>query len=261
MVIPKLNSWISNPEQLNQNTLFELRQLVERFPYFEIARILFLKNLCLLKDDSFHEELEKSISFISNRKKLFFFLEANSYIQEIERKAKTYELDEKEAIVKDRTLSLIDDFLSNESSEEIPPKQSEYEYSTDYLAFLDNSEKAKENKEKEETLSQEDVDNQNRSLDLINNFINSSDEEPSEEIKSGNIETKDLPSETTQKAESEADESCFTETLARIYIKQHRYSKAIEIIKKLSLKYPKKNVYFADQITFLEKLIINAKTK
>ena len=47
----------------------------------------------------------------------------------------------------------------------------------------------------------------------------------------------------------------------KIYIKQHRYDKALEIIKKLSLNYPKKNAYFADQIRFLEKLIINAKSK
>ena len=49
----------------------------------------------------------------------------------------------------------------------------------------------------------------------------------------------------------------FTETLAHIYIKQGKYSKAIEIIRRLSLNYPKKNRYFADQIRFLEKLIIN----
>jgi thioredoxin-like negative regulator of GroEL len=61
--------------------------------------------------------------------------------------------------------------------------------------------------------------------------------------------------------ETEQDDSCFTETLAKIYIKQRRYDKALEIIKKLSLNYPKKNAYFADQIRFLEKLIINAKSK
>ena len=64
-----------------------------------------------------------------------------------------------------------------------------------------------------------------------------------------------------QMKEEEEDDSCFTETLAKIYVKQQRYSKALEIIKKLSLKYPKKNAYFADQIRFLEKLIINAKSK
>ena len=55
------------------------------------------------------------------------------------------------------------------------------------------------------------------------------------------------------------DDSYFTETLARIYVKQKRYDKALQIIKNLSLKYPEKNIYFADQIRFLEKLIINTK--
>ena len=60
-----------------------------------------------------------------------------------------------------------------------------------------------------------------------------------------------------EKSEEEPSEGYFTETLARIYIKQGRYSKALEIIRRLSLQYPKKNAYFADQIRFLEKLIIN----
>ena len=57
------------------------------------------------------------------------------------------------------------------------------------------------------------------------------------------------------------EDGYFTETLAKIYIKQHRYAKALEIIRRLSLKYPKKNAYFADQIRFLEKLIINSTNK
>ena len=61
--------------------------------------------------------------------------------------------------------------------------------------------------------------------------------------------------------DADIDDSYFTETLAKIYIKQQRYAKALEIIKKLSLKYPKKSTYFADQIKYLENLIINAKSK
>ena len=57
------------------------------------------------------------------------------------------------------------------------------------------------------------------------------------------------------------EEEYFTETLARIYIKQGRYSKALEIIRRLSLQVPKKNAYFADQIRFLEKVIINNNKK
>ncbi len=46
-----------------------------------------------------------------------------------------------------------------------------------------------------------------------------------------------------------------TETLARIYIKQKNYQKAIEIYQKLSLNIPEKKGYFASQIHFLEELI------
>lgn len=51
------------------------------------------------------------------------------------------------------------------------------------------------------------------------------------------------------------EESFFTETLAEIFMKQHRYDKALEIIRSLYLNFPNKSIYFADQIRYLEKLI------
>lgn len=48
-----------------------------------------------------------------------------------------------------------------------------------------------------------------------------------------------------------------SESLARIFIKQGRYERAFEIITNLSLNYPEKSVYFADQLRFLQKLMIN----
>lgn len=53
------------------------------------------------------------------------------------------------------------------------------------------------------------------------------------------------------------DDSLLSESLAKIFIKQRRYAKAFEIISNLSLKYPEKSIYFADQLRFLQKLIIN----
>ena len=91
---------------------------------------------------------------------------------------------------------------------------------------------------------------------LIDEFLNN---------EKGKIVLKDETKEPLQKpkvmGENDADNEFFTETLAQIYIKQGKFEQAIEIIKRLSLKYPKKNRYFADQIRFMEKIIINNKNK
>ena len=92
--------------------------------------------------------------------------------------------------------------------------------------------------------------------DLIDSFLENSEEQP---LIASVVEEEE---ESSDKIEEETeDESYFTETLAKIYVKQQRYSKALEIITRLNLKYPEKNAYFADQIRFLEKLIINTKQK
>ncbi len=52
-----------------------------------------------------------------------------------------------------------------------------------------------------------------------------------------------------------------SESLAKIYIKQGRYERAYEIISDLNLKNPQKSIYFADQLRFLEKLMLIAKAR
>jgi hypothetical protein len=49
-------------------------------------------------------------------------------------------------------------------------------------------------------------------------------------------------------------EALMTETLARIYVEQKNYSKAIQSYKILSLKYPEKSGFFANQIKAVEQL-------
>ena len=60
---------------------------------------------------------------------------------------------------------------------------------------------------------------------------------------------------------SQTDDSMLSESLAKMYIAQHKYSQALEIIQRLSLNYPEKSIYFADQIRFLTKLVLNETLK
>ena len=55
-----------------------------------------------------------------------------------------------------------------------------------------------------------------------------------------------------------AADTSLSESLAKIYIRRRRYDKAFEIIHSLSLNNPKKSVYFADQLRFLRKLMLNS---
>ena len=41
-----------HPERLGKDTLYELRSLLARYPYYQPARLLLLKNLYLLHDPS-----------------------------------------------------------------------------------------------------------------------------------------------------------------------------------------------------------------
>lgn len=257
MTLANLQEWIQHPDMLNKETLYELRTLLARYPYFQSLRLLYLKNLYLLHDITFGAELRKAALYVADRRVLFYVIEGDKYVLHNSKKKKDLadELENEPGL--DRTLTLIDSFLSS-IPEETLKQHTDFDYATDYTLYL-----LEEEEDVLQPIEELEVETPRlRRHELIDDFIEMSNVNSSSlRLTPLDKEENDVELPMLDASQDEDDESCFTETLAKIYIKQQRYSKALEIIEKLSLKYPKKNAYFADQIRFLEKLIINAKSK
>lgn len=254
MIQQRLLEWIRHPELLDKESLHALREILARYPYFQTARLLYLKNLFLIQDPDFKKELRKSALYVADLSMLFYYIEGERFAikkhPSAERKERVPDTD--------RTLDLIDRFLSDMPDcpdEDKLPVQADV--NVDYTSIL----------MEEDTSVPGDVPPL-KGQELIDNFIErdkgggkSMDVVIQSDSQQDHVEDVRPEEETDETEEEDSDERYFTETLAKIYVKQKRYDKALEIIKKLNLKYPKKNTYFADQIRFLEKLIINAKSK
>jgi tetratricopeptide (TPR) repeat protein len=248
---------IEHPERMDRDTLYELRSLLALYPYFQTARLLMLQNLYLLHDPSFDQELRQAAIYITDRKVLFQMIEAAHYQLKVQNTQPEL-VDRLDADDRDsRTLSLIDDFLDSlpkdESQQEKKGKRkpTPADAAVDYVAYLLESES---DEDREQAAEVPQLIGQS----LIDSFINN---DKGKIVLNENPTLKpDLDADTVDR-QKEGEEGYFTETLARIYIKQGNYSKALEIIRQLSLDNPKKNAYFADQMRFLEKLIINSNKK
>lgn len=232
---------IQHPEQLNRDTLYELRNLLAQHPYYQTARLLMLQNLYLLHDPTFNEELRRSAIYISDRKKLFNLVEGGADATSLSSETSV------SAASSAVTADLIEDFLQTIPQETVQEQPSQRkptaaDAAVDYVAYLLETEDKAAHSEVPET----------RTDDIIDNFL--TQDKGKLQLASDASVAEPLPEEPEQTTEF------FTETLAKIYIRQGRYEKALEIIRQLNLNYPKKSAYFADQIRFLEKLIINNNT-
>ena len=229
--------YISYPECMNRDTLYELRLLVRKYPYFDVARLLMLKNLYLLHDIDFGKEMRKAAIYLKSRWPIFELMAGYGTSNVMERAP--------EDIPVDRTMALIDAFLETLPADSFS-LEAEGAAAVDYVsAYL---------KDKSATT---EVIPELRGQSLIDEFLSGDNERITLDLR-GDSDAAAMNVEPLQE-EVPVETSFFTETLANIYIKQGKYEKALEIIKRLCLEYPNKNRYFADQIRFLEKIIKHIK--
>lgn len=250
-----LTELINNPHLLDKQTLLELRELVAQYPYYQPARLLMLKNLYILHDTSFDDELRRASLYVPDRRKLFELVEAKHY----DLKAEQQETEGK--MNASRTSSLIDKFLDSipEDHTEQKHKPLPWYVSNDYMQLL---------ADEEPLIPLPSESAQSRHDSIIEGFLNQGGkvvlpEITAEEEKaivdaiqlSSNEEEYIEPVKNVQLKKKTYENPQLSEELAQKYIKQGNYLQAKEIITQLNLENSEKNIYFADQIRFLDKLI------
>ena len=260
MTYTEMYLWMANPSLLAKSSLPDLKQMVDDYPYFHAARMLYLKNLEVLQDVRLEKELKKMAIFIPDRKRLFILLEEKRFKISQPQEATSAE-DHRKNRTEEAIVSLEMALSDSETLEQVVESAEKQSVpttlpsiSSDYIHWLEAN--------AEDLPTEEGMGNKLRHQDLIDSFI-ANDKHRSQRMTLSTEMQKtpesgaddDWKEEKKVFGNASLDDSYFTETLARVYYAQKRYDKALEIIRVLNLKYPKKNAYFADQIRYLERII------
>lgn len=238
---------LEDPSKLNADTLPELKALVEKYPFFQVVRLLYISNLYKLHSQDFGAELRKASSFVPDRTALFTLTEGINYTLPTHSNDINIETEDEGT----RTISLINRFLQEggiETDEDESPRReqpSQMDLLTDYASYLMQLD-GQEAKDAEKAPNDAP---KLRGAELIDSFI--------EENKGKQrVDIPDMDeSEFSSPEFSVEEEEVYTENMVNIYIKQGRYQQALEILRKISLNNPKKSSNFAAQIYLLEVLL------
>ncbi|MBL29730.1 MAG: hypothetical protein CMC81_00585 [Flavobacteriaceae bacterium] len=210
-----------NFDPLDNKTSIELEKLTKIYPYFQTAYFYYLKSLHKSENINYIDTLQLTSIKTYDRSILLNWLNDNHgtiYKKELNENPK---INQKEKII-------------------LKKKSIENDDAVDRLNFL-------------QWISLTEKSFEKRKFDVnskkVESFI-----EKNPKIK--RLEKKPV-SETDFNIvlkNSFSPEELMTETLARIFIKQKKFDKAIQAFKILSLKYPEKNTLFANEIDKLIKL-------
>lgn len=226
----RIISLISNPETINKEDNLFLENIIKKFPFFSISHILLAKGLLNTESVRYNRKLKQAALYSLERKQLFKLITQN-----LEKKSLSVEEQaEMEIIHVEDTPEFNDVETDLKIGKPLKFEETE-EYS--FAQWLSLTKVKKIDRSEKKT----------KEYDLINSFIESNPNIKPEKNKFFS------PTETAKTSLVENNE-LVTETLARVYLEQQHFEKAIEAYKKLSLKYPKKSSFFADQINLINDL-------
>jgi tetratricopeptide (TPR) repeat protein len=224
----QLIQFIEKPALLREQTIGELKEIVDEFPYFQSAQLLYTLNLFTQANFRFSVVQIADNPDNSDAFELFELLEENQVTET--------EFFDFSTLVSNSEETTEFDLLSFDQP--------------DNLYQLDEEDEVANPLPADAPLAiTEPIENEK--VDLIEQFIKVN---PTIQPRNESFSTSKEQSELKMEGLDENDEF-ITETLSRIYLKQGHHQKAIDSFRRLSLKFPEKSVYFAQQIEEIKKLL------
>ena len=218
----RLISFLEDFDPSEQKHFKTLEQLVKKYPHFHLVQPYFLKSVEQHQPESYDKTLSQTAIATYERQLLYEFLEnPNSTIKSDQPKKEVIKPKKKGKKKTPTTTQVV-------KQENKIPKELPFSGWANY--FKNNTNQPNKINEK---------------FDLFDTFLEKKRKKPNKETAN-----KD---DLSTKSWASTDE-LMTETLAKVFVKQKKFENALQAYQILSLKYPEKNSFFADQIKEIKRI-------
>lgn len=288
MTAKDLSLILKQPNHITLSQVYELENIIHQYPYFQVVKAIYLRVLYAEESYRYNKELKITAAHIGNRTLLFDFITSTGFkdkknVLKKEEMPKAY-VDE--AIPSEFTTYVSGDVF--EKKEFYPVTHTVEQSQTSKDAISSSEQQQKEalhmgkpidfqpnDKQSFATWLQvtrykpidrrttktattidlpfvdknifEEGDARAKKFDLIDKFLEAN---PKIEVSKDD----DTPSNIEIVEKKDIGRQFMTETLAKVYLEQGKYTEAIQAYQILMLKNPAKSAYFAEQISIIRKL-------
>jgi len=254
MNLVEFTDCIQKPGMIDQDQTRKLEGILLEYPYFQAAHFLYLNGLKNQNSFKYNSILKKTAAYTTDRAVLFDYISSKEYSfikTEDPKDIKIKGLEIVKNKTQDKTKSEIISSNNSKKDELVIGKPLQFDVSETYsfnqwLKITSAKQIIRQkNKETKDNSSKKTSVSGKSNFDLIDKFIAS------------NKVLKPSISEYNDDISRESileNENLMTETLAHVYLEQKKYQKAITAFTVLSLKYPEKSSFFANQIKAIKKI-------
>lgn len=259
MKINKITNLLKYPNETSAAELSDLQSIISDYPYFQAIKAIQLKALKQNSSFLYNQKLKEIAAYTTDREVLFHFITSPSFTPEKKaiEESTTVSTEKKETVVfnNERPAPTNTNLQSTgiENKIEIADNTTPIKIQPDApLEFSSNETHSFSEWLKLTSIQpivREETKSKKKKLiesPLIDRFLKNNPK-----IKPVK---KSSPTVNLAPLQSVESENLMTETLAKVYIAQKNYKKAIQAYKILSLKNPEKSGLFADQIRAIKKL-------